>query len=381
MNPIQKYLRNLFAKKRVLGEDPKLGRLAAADAILCDLVNENRVPGLAVTVLKDGKIILQKGYGYADLEKKIPVDATTTIFRIASVSKPIVATALAHMVADGGIELDASFYKYVPYYPRKQWDFTIRQLASHTAGIRGYKGMEYGLNKPYTIKESIEIFKDDELLFKPGTKYLYNSYDWVLISLAMQEVSGIPFEDYVQEKVLYTLGMTNTFTPNVSLSAVEELRNSQEPSRKSMQSADQVLSLSKFYSKNRKGFRTAIPVNNFYKLAGGGYLSTSDDISRLGQAYLDGKILNEEIQTQFLTSEKVNGKPTYYGLGWQVSEDKRGRPYYGHMGNGVGGYSNFFVYPNEQMVFSILVNCTNPSVQEELDKAVDALISSIKTVL
>ncbi len=96
-------------------------------------------------------------------------------------------------------------------YPRKQWDFTIRQLASHTAGIRGYQGMEYGLNKPYAIKESIEIFRDDALLFEPGTNYLYNSYDWVLISLAMQEVSGIPFEDYVQKKVLRPLGITNTF--------------------------------------------------------------------------------------------------------------------------------------------------------------------------
>jgi len=381
MNPIQKYLRNLFAKKRVLGDDPKLGRLSAADAILCDLVNENRVPGLAVTVLKNGKKILQKYYGYADLEKKIPVDPSTTIFRIASVSKPIAATALAHMVADGGIELDASFYKYVPYYPRKQWDFTIRHLASHTAGIRGYKGMEYGLNKPCTIKESIEIFKDDELLFKPGTNYLYNSYDWVLISLAMQEICGISFEKYVQEKVLFPLGMKNTLTPNVSLSAVEGLRNSQEPSRTSMQRVDKVFNLTKFYSKNRKGFRIATPVNNCYKLAGGGYLSTSEDISKLGQAYLDGKILNEEILTQFLTSETVNGQPTYYGLGWQVSEDAHGRPFYGHVGNGIGGYANFFVYPDQQMVFSILINCTNPNVQEELDKAVDALIASTNTAL
>lgn len=381
MNPIQKYIRNLFAKKRVLGNDPKLGQLAAADAILCDLVNGNRVPGLAVTVLKDGEKILQKGYGYADLEKKIPVDATATVFRIASVSKPIAATALAHMVVDGQIELDASFYKYVQYYPRKQWDFTIRQLASHTAGIRGYKGMEYGLNKPYTIKESIEIFKDDALLFEPGTNYLYNSYDWVLISLAMQEVSGIPFEDYVQEKVLVPLGMTKTFAPNVSLIAAEGLKNSQQPSTKTMQRVNKVFNPTKFYSKNRKGFRIATPVNNYYKLAGGGYLSTSEDISKLGQAYLDGEILDNEILSSFLVSQTIDGNSTYYGLGWQVSEDKRGRPYCGHVGNGVGGYSNFFVYPNEQMVFSILVNCTSPNIQDELDKAIDTLIGSIKTVL
>jgi len=89
------------------------------------------------------------------------------------------------MVNDGLIDLDASFYEYVPYFPQKKHDFTIRQLAGHTAGIRGYRGKEYRLNKAYSIKDSLRIFKDDGLLFKPGTNYHYNSYDWVLISLAM----------------------------------------------------------------------------------------------------------------------------------------------------------------------------------------------------
>ena len=130
-----------------------------------------------------------------------------------------------------------------------------------------------------------------------------------------------------------------------------------------------------FYSKNRLGFRQAIPVDNFYKLAGGGYLSTSEDIASFGQAYLEGKAMNTEMRADFLTSAVVNGKRTYYGLGWQVSEDKKGRSFYGHVGNGVGGYSNFFVYPEEQMVFAILVNCTNPGVQDELDEIVDVLIN------
>ncbi|SDM01579.1 serine hydrolase domain-containing protein [Kriegella aquimaris] len=368
MNPIQKYLKNLFAKKRVLGNDAKLTGLAKADAILTSLVNEEKVPGISVTVLKKGEIVLQKGYGHADLEKKIPVHPKKTIFRIASVSKPIAATALAQMVADGQIDLDASLYTYVPYYPRKTYDFTIRQLASHTAGIRGYRGIEYGLNKPYSIKQGINVFKDDDLLFEPGTDYFYTSYDWVLISLAMQEISRIPFEDYVREKVLSPLGMKNTFVPNVNLGTVEGFSDGK--------AASNTLDLTAFYSKNRKGFRKAIPVNNFFKMAGGGYLSTSDDIAKFGQTYLDGKILFENVLSQFLTSVVVKGTPTYYGLGWQVSQDKKGRPFYGHVGNGVGGYSNFFVYPEQQMVFAILVNCTSPNIQMELDEVIDTLLVS-----
>lgn len=353
MNPLTKYLKNLFSKNRIMAGDSHLPGLVKVDAILNALVNEKKVPGLAITILKDGKTLFQKGYGYADLENKTPINPTESLFRIASVSKPIAATALAHMVDDGFIDLDTSFYKYVPYYPKKKWDFTIRQLASHTAGIRGYQGTEYGLNKPYSIKDSIEIFKDDDLLFEPGTDYLYNSYDWVLISLAMQEVSGIPFEEYVKEKVLDPLEMSNTFPENSKHKQIAS-----------------------FYSKNRLGFRKAISVNNEYKLAGGGYLSTTENIAKFGQAFSDGIFLNEEILSQFLTSETINGNKTYYGLGWQVSEDKMGRDYYGHVGNGVGGYSNLFVYPKEQMVFTVLINCSNPNVQGELDTVVDTLIEN-----
>lgn len=318
--------------------------------------------------------MLKKGYGYADLENKTPVDPKKTIFRIASVSKNIAATALAHMVKDGQINLGTSFYEYVPYYPKKQWDFTIRQLASHTAGIRGYQGTEYGLNKPYSIKRSIEIFKEDDLRFEPGTDYLYNSFDWVLISLAMQEVSGIPFEEYVQKKVLDPIGMTNTFhgEPSTTLRAGSKLAYERE---RGDSRAIKMEDLATFYSKNKRGFRVAIPVNNFYKLAGGGYLSTSDDIAKFGQACLEGKVLSEEVFSQFLTSQIINDAPTYYGLGWQVSEDKKGRKFYGHVGNGVGGYSNFFVYPKQQMVIAILINCTDPKVQEELDSVVDVFLS------
>ncbi|MFS4469679.1 serine hydrolase domain-containing protein [Maribacter sp. 2210JD10-5] len=362
MNSVLKYIKHLFSPlKETTVDNIKWKELLTADGLLQDLIDNEKIPGLAITVLKDGKKHFQKGYGYANLETKTLVHPQKTVFRIASVSKPVAATALAHMVVDGLIDLDTSFYEYVSYYPKKKWDFTIRQLASHTAGIRGYKGAEYGLSKPYSIKESINIFKDDALLFEPGTDYLYNSFDWVLISLAMQEVSGIPFEEYVQEKVLIPLGMKNTFAP--------------EGYKKSFL-AEREIYFSEFYSKGRLDFREAIPVNNYYKLAAGGYLSTSEDIAKFGQAYLNGEILNEKVLSPFLTSEKINGKPTHYGLGWQVSEDKQGRPYFGHIGNGVGGYSNFFVYPNEQMVFSILTNCTNPNIQEALDAVVDSFINN-----
>jgi len=376
MNRITSYFRNLFSKKKVLVDLSSLSGLPKAEAILQQLVNEQKIPGLAITVLKGGQMLLQNGYGFANIETKQPINPTNSIFRIASVSKPIAATALAHMVADKLIDLDSSFYSYVPYYPKKRWDFSIRQLASHTAGIRAYRGTEYGLNKPYSIKESIAIFKDDDLVFEPGTDYLYTSYDWVLISLAMQEASGISFEEYVEEKVLQPLGMTRTFAPLSHVEPDAGLNNKNSLHTSKQQSLDLIKEISAFYSKNKLGIRKAIPVNNYFKLAGGGYLSTATDIAKFGQAYLDKNILNDEVIAPFITAQTINTSSTYYGLGWQVSEDKKGRRFYGHVGNGVGGYSNFFVYPDEELVLVILTNCTNPEIQEDLDEVIDAIMAS-----
>ncbi|MDP5231905.1 MAG: beta-lactamase family protein [Cellulophaga sp.] len=361
--PLLTYLKDIFAFRRMVGDDQKLQGLAKADYLLSQLIKNKKVPGLAISVLKEGKNYFQKGYGFASIENKVAVNPQTSVFRIASVSKPIAATALANMVADGLIDLDASFYKYVPYYPKKKWDFTIRQLASHTAGIRAYQGKEYGLNEPYSIKESIKLFQEDDLLFKPGTSYHYNSFGWILISLAMEEASGISFENYVSEKVLELLSLQHTFAADIS--GIDAVKKGQ-------------LHITKFYSRNALGFREAIPVNNHFKMAGGGYLATSEDIAKFGQAFLDKKVLNDAVLSQFLTSEIINNTPTYYGLGWQVSQDKAGRNYYGHIGNGVGGYSNFFVYPEEKMVISILTNCTNPEIQEDLDALMNEIVLSIQ---
>lgn len=362
MKPLINYLRDFFAFDRVVGNNFQIKGLAKADELLTQLIASKKVPGVAISVMKDGTSYFQKGYGYATIDKKIKVNPESSVFRIASVSKPIAATALAHMVADGILDLDASFYTYVPYYPKKQWDFTIRQLASHTAGIRGYMGKEYGLNEPFSIKDSIAIFKEDDLLFEPGTGYHYNSYDWVLISLAMQEASGVPFETYVNEKVLIPLGLNSTFPANAS--GIDVLD-------------DTTLVLTDFYSKGTMGFRKAIPVNNYFKLAGGGYLATATDIVKLGQAYLDNQVLDHEILAQFLSSEIIHNELTYYGLGWQVSQDAKGRPFYGHVGNGVGGYSNFFVYPEQKIVVAILINCTNPNVQNELDQVIATVLETV----
>ncbi|WP_232520946.1 serine hydrolase domain-containing protein [Flagellimonas nanhaiensis] len=329
--------------------------MAKADELFQDLIFTKQIPGLAVTIYRKNEKIFQKGYGYADLKEKTSVDPKKTVFRTASISKCITGLALGKMLEAGILDLEDSFYSHVPYFPQKEHDFTLKQLAGHTAGIRGYRGKEFALNKPYSIKESLTVFQDDPLVFEPGKGYLYNSFDFVLLSLAMQEASGIPFEEYVNNKVLKPLGMNHTIAPqNVGESPL-------------------AYNMAQFYTIRAKSFSKAVEVNNTYKLSGGGFLSTSEDIARMGNAILEGKLLKKETYDQLLSSQEVNGTLTYYGMGFQVSIDNEGRSFIGHVGNSVGAYTNFFVYPKEELSIAILINCSNPKVQNELDSVIQQL--------
>ena len=345
------FLKNFFSINAKLESKPT----SHLDSLFQDLFQDKGIPGMAISIWKEGVLLHEKGYGYENLESRKPVDPNGTIFRIASISKCITGLALGKIVEEGLVEWDASFYDYVSYYPKKEHDFTIRQLASHTAGIRGYRGKEFALNKPYSIRDSIEVFKNDPLLFEPGRGYLYNSFDFVLLSLAIQEASGVAFEDYVKEKVLVPLQMGNTYTP-------EEIAS---------QSFDRTLvSVADFYTLRRKHPKKAISVNNQYKVGGGGYLSTSADIAKMGQAILNRDLLKEATYEQLFTTQTVKGESTYYGLGFQVSQDLAGRNFVGHVGNSVGAYTNFFVYPEQKVGISILMNCSDPKMQGDLDEAI-----------
>lgn len=319
-----------------------------------------KVPAMVVTIHQDGSPVLSKGYGRLGGMSRQEVDPRTTLFRIASISKCITGLALGRMIEQGLLTLDDSFYKHVPDYPRKQFDFSLRMLASHTAGIRTYRGREIASNRPMTIREGTGLFSRDPLEFVPGSDFLYTSYDYVLLSLAMQNAAGVPFEDYVRSEVLEPLDMLNTFP---------------EPRRK-FEWKPFKGRLTSWYTRRQAGFSKAIPVNNYYKMAGGGYLSTSEDIARLGQAILDDRFLEQDTQYQILQPQLVLGKSTYYGMGWQVSHDMNHRHYLGHVGNSVGAYTNLFVYPEYNTVFSILINSSDPKVQPEIDRAISAVLSA-----
>ena len=328
-----------------------------AEKILYYLIQEEIIPGASVTVTKQGKIIWQGGYGYADISKKTPIDPQKTIFRVASMSKAITGVLLARLQEQKKFDWNLSLYEYVPNFPPKPFDFTIKQLAGHLAGIRSYKANEYTLNKKYSIEEGIDLFKDDILQSAPGTKFLYSSYGINLISLAIEKCLNKKFEDIAKDEVFKPLNMWRTFPDRGKIITDEAIP----------------------YTRTKKGLDKATEVNNYFKLAGGGFLSTSHDIAKMGTAIERHSFLSQAVENEMLKKQcTTDDVEINYGIGWQNQRDWNGRDYFGHTGMGVGGFGWLSVYPNEQVVIVMLFNVTDPQISIYLQRLTDFILEGAK---
>ncbi|MCB4799543.1 serine hydrolase domain-containing protein [Neotamlana laminarinivorans] len=308
------------------------------------LINE-RIPGMAITVAKHGDIIWSEGFGYANIAKKIKVKPDETQFRIASISKPISAVCMATLIDAKLIDLDSSVYAYLPTYPKKKYDFTIRQVGGHTAGIRHYKNNEFLLNEPLTITQGIDIFKNDTLLFKPQSNYKYSTYGWNLLSEVTQTVAKTPFDTYTKNVIFSPLKMLNT-----SL----DYCNTDIPNR------------TLFYRKNENGkIELGSPVCNEFKAAGGGFISTSEDLIKFGNEIIHPTLISKTVLSELLTPQILDsGKNTHYGVGFSVDLSKNKTPRFGHSGGGVGASTLLLIYPEEEVVISIVTNLSNVPVYD-----------------
>ena len=295
------------------------------------------VPGLSVTVARDGKIIYSEGFGFADLEERVPAKPTTK-FRIASVSKPLTAVALAKLVEQNKLDLDAPIQKYVPAFPDKGEPITPRLLAGHLGGIRHYKDDEFHIQKHYnSVLEGLGIFKNDPLVSPPGTKFNYSSYGFNLLSAAIEEACVKDFLSCMHDLEFTPLGLNNT-VPD--------------------QPSEIIGQRSRFYVHEKDTpIQNAPYVDNSYKWAGGGFLSTTEDLARFGSALLQPDFLSKESLALLFTSQKTkSGEETGYGMGFSVGKSKSGQRIFHHSGGAVGGTSQLILYPDQHLVIAMICN-------------------------
>ena len=327
----------------------RLGSYAAAREHARSIAKEwlaRGIPGFNVAVVIDGKIVYSEGFGYADLEQRVPAWQITK-FRIGSVSKPLTSAALMKLVEQGKIDLDAPIQKYVPSFPDKGAVITARMLAGHLGGIRHYKAGEVDNQKHYdNVVDGLERFKDDPLVVPPGTKFSYSSYGYNLLSAVIQGAGGKPFLEFEQEQVFDPLGLLNTTAD---------------------QPADIIPQRARFYSGTKgKPTKNSIYVDNSYKWAGGGFISTSEDLVRFGSALLHPGYLKAESLALLFTPQKTkDGKETGYGMGWFIGKSESGKRIFEHSGGSVGGTSELILYPDTHLAVAFVCNYDGESWKRE----------------
>ena len=308
-----------------------------ARTLITVVMEESGTPGMSIAVGIDGRILWSEGFGYADVENRIPVWEETK-FRIGSVSKPLTAAAVGLLVERGKLDLDAPVQTYVPSFPEKRWPVTTRKVAGHLGGVRHYNGAEFLSSRRYgTVLEGLEIFQDDTLLFEPGERYSYSSYGWNLISAVVEGASGEEFLSYMQENVFDPLEMVHT---------VADHTDSIIPHR------------TRFYARSQDGSVLNAPhVDNSYKWAGGGFISTPEDLVRFGFAHLRDDFLRPETIAEMWTPQATNdGESTGYGIGWRVSIEDGRVTRAAHGGGSIGGTTSFMIFTEENAAVAIVGN-------------------------
>ena len=303
------------------------------------------IPGMAISVSKNDEIIWSEGFGYSDIDLKKKVDPSTTQFRLASISKPITAVGLAILADKNELNFDESLYTYMPNYPKKKFDFSIRQIGGHLAGIRHYKGQEFISNKKMSIQEGLGVFKNDPLIHPPGSKYQYSTYGWNLLSAVIEEITQKDFTQFMTEALFVPLKMQNTTL---------DLSDREMPNR------------SKFYRKTYQNTIIQSPtVSNEHKAAGGGFIATSEDLIYFGNEIIDPKIITKESLKELLKAQETNdGKSTNYGIGFGVGKSNLNTPLFSHSGGGAGATTLLLIYPEEEVVIAIVTNLSQVAIRE-----------------
>lgn len=319
----------------------------AVDALVMSYASEHQVPGLSVAIVQQGRVAMAQGYGLADIENKVPATADT-VYRIASLSKSITATAAMKLVEAGKIDLDAPIQKYCPAFPQKPWPITTRELLTHQSGIRDYRNEEETVNtRHYTsINEALTQFANDPLDFEPGTKMHYTSYGYIVLGCVMEGASGTTYDRYMHEAVFGLAHMDATRLDDVFAIIPHRARG---------------------YELSSTGeLRNSVFVDASNKPPGSGINSTARDMGNFIAALYSAKLVPSSTLERMLTPAKTHdGKETIYGIGFFRGGpigDYKGLKEAGHGGDQQGFSSILYLLPERQFGVVILSNILAPNI-------------------
>lgn len=298
----------------------------------------NGVPGMGAAVWRDGEVVWTGCSGLRDIAAKLPVERDT-VFRLASVSKPLAITAAAKLAEQGRLDLDAPVSGMLPWL-RNDWSpISVRQLSAHISGMPHYQlgDRNAGQRHYATGRDAVGIFADRKLLSVPGTTYRYSSWGYTLIGAVIEARSGQHYLDYLAEQIIPGLAIqadTNGLGKNVS----------------------------RLYKIGDGAPRPAPPNDFSYTWPGGGMAGTPEALVRFGGRLLQGRIVSPKTwQAMLQPTRYANGQPVRerdygLGLGWRIGKDEDGAGIAHHAGTTDGARSALVLWPHQDLAAGVLSN-------------------------
>jgi CubicO group peptidase (beta-lactamase class C family) len=321
------------------------GLASQIDKLLSDVYKPGQ-PGAAVLVKKQGRVILRKGYGLANVELNVPIEPDM-IFRLGSITKQFTAVAILMLAEEGKLSLQNEIIKFLPDYPTQGKKITVEHLLTHTSGIKSYTDLAEWLplqRKDMTVAEIIDLAKDKPMEFAPGERWKYCNSGYILLGAIIEKVSGKTYADFLQDRIFGPLGLKSSYYDSTSRII---------PRRASG------------YSKGNSGFENAPYLSMSQPYAAGSLASSVDDLAAWTEALLSGKLVKRETLERAFTPYKLkDGLDSKYGYGWCISD------YEGHRliehGGGIHGFlSHALFFPEDQVFVALLTNSAVTELQPE----------------
>lgn len=322
---------------------PVSDRIHRVEAAIAERFAALDVPGLSVAVVDDGRVVWAGGRGVAVVETG--AEATSqTVYRVGSISKPIAATLVARLAAQGRLDLDGPIGAHVAGLPPHIAPLTARQILTHTTGIRHDRyaaGEKENARVFDSVDAAIRIYGvlDAPLAFAPGAGYLYSTYAYYLLAALVPAATGSSFAEAARREVFAPAGMETARMAAPGLTVLDRA--------------------GQYRRGPDGGFVPAPAVDPSWKLPGGGVLASVTDLARFAIALDAGALLTPAEDARLGTYAPVilpDGTSTGYGLGWHVEADADGRPWVGHGGGATGGAAYLLRRPGDRFAVAVICN-------------------------
>jgi CubicO group peptidase (beta-lactamase class C family) len=317
-------------------QDNNNALLLAFDSVIKQELKEKE-PGVSAIVVKNGQVLYKKGYGMADMELNVPIQADM-IFRIGSITKQFTAICILQLAQQGKLSLQDDIKKYIPDYSIKT-PITIEHLLTHTSGIKNYTSIDSlwtHMRNDLTPRAIIALTEKDTLEFVPGSKWNYNNTGYVMLGYIIEKITGISYAKYVKENIFKPADMKNSYYGSES----QLIKNR-----------------AKGYKNEGVGIQNADYISMTIPHAAGALLSSVEDLWKWTNALHSFKLVNQQwLQKAFVPYLLANGKSSGYGYGFLFG-NLQGSKTIEHDG-GIPGFLSQGIYlPDEKVFVAVLSNC------------------------